>query len=105
MIKKYNGGMGGVDVLDSMVTCYIVRIRKKKCWWAIYSWSLSASAVNEGKDVKKEKMPFLEFLCQLIMELLMVHGTARYTIYYFNLPTHPRQDWVKTRNIITILIV
>ena len=79
-VKQYNGGMGGVDMFDSMVACYRIRIRKKKWWWAIFSWSLTASAVNAWRlrnYVKKDMMPFLEFQRQLAMQLLTVHGTAR----------------------------
>ena len=79
-VKQYIGALGGVDMFDSMVACYRIRIRKKKWWWAIYSWSLSASAVNAWRlrnYVKKDTMPFLEFLRQLCMQLLTVHGTAR----------------------------
>ena len=46
MITEYNGRMGGVDLHDNSVACYIIRMRKKKWWWAIYIWSLSASLVN-----------------------------------------------------------
>ena len=40
LVKKYNKGMGGVDLLDSMVANYWVNWRKK-WWWPIFSWSLN----------------------------------------------------------------
>ena len=30
MIAEYNGGMGGVDLVDQMVGAYRIRIRKRK---------------------------------------------------------------------------
>ena len=80
MIANYNTHMGGVDLFDQMVARYRIRIRKRKWWWCVYTWSLSASAVNAWRlmnFVKKDKMPFLDFLRHLVTEMLAVHGTAR----------------------------
>jgi hypothetical protein len=46
MFIKYNGGMGGVDLLDMMVAVYRVRYRIRKWWFPIYAWSLNVCAVN-----------------------------------------------------------
>jgi hypothetical protein len=40
MVRQYNAGMGGVDLLDNMVACYRVPFRIKKWWFPIYTWSL-----------------------------------------------------------------
>ena len=47
--------MGGVDLLDNMVTCYRVPYQKKKWWFTIYIWSLSVSAVNAWRLCNREK--------------------------------------------------
>ena len=78
LIKKYNISMGGVDLLDNMVACYRVPYRIKKWWFAIFSWSLSVSAVNAWRlrrQVTGNKEPFLVFLRELVMDLLWKHGT------------------------------
>lgn len=80
MISEYNTNMGGVDLLDQMTAAYRIRIRKRKWWWCIYNWSLSVSAINSWRlmmHVKKEKIPYLFFLRQLVMEMMKVHGVDR----------------------------
>ena len=77
MIEQYNSQMGGVDLLDQMVAAYRVRVRERKLWWAIYAWSFSVSAVNAWRlmcHVNKRKTPYLDFLCQTVMQILKVHG-------------------------------
>jgi hypothetical protein len=46
MLTKYNGGMGGMDLLDMMVAVYRVRYRIRKWWFPIYAWSLNVCAIN-----------------------------------------------------------
>ena len=72
--------MGGVDLLDNMVSCYRVRFRKKKWWFPIYTWSLNVSAVNAWRlrmRVTGKKEPYLDFLRELVVSLLTVHGGER----------------------------
>jgi hypothetical protein len=40
MFRHYNAGMGGVDLLDNMVSVYRVSYRMKKWWYPFYTWSL-----------------------------------------------------------------
>ena len=80
LIQDYNKNMGFVDLVDQMVARYRVRIRKRKWWWCIYSWSLSVNMVNAWRlmcYVKKERTPFLNFLRNTVMETLKIHGTDR----------------------------
>ena len=75
LIHEYNTHMGGVDVVDKMVGVYRIRIRKKKWWWCIYSWSLSVTAVNAWRlmmEVTKTKMPFLTFIRELVQQIFKV---------------------------------
>jgi hypothetical protein len=78
MYSHYNTKMGGVDLLDCMVSCYRVSYRMKKWWYPFYTWSLSVSAVNAWRlrmSVKGTKEPLLDFVRELVMEMLTVHGT------------------------------
>ena len=80
LIKDYNKNMGFVDLIDQMVALYRVRIRKRKWWWCLYSWSLSANMVNAWRlmrYVKNDKSHFLDFLRSTVMETLKIHGTDR----------------------------
>ncbi len=78
MIRQYNSGMGGVDLLDNMVAVYRVPYRIKKWWFPIYTWSLSVSAVNAWRmrmKVTGKKEPFLDFLRELVIDMFTTHGT------------------------------
>jgi hypothetical protein len=70
--------MGGVDLLDNLVSCYRIRFRKKKWWFSIYTWSLNVSAVQAWRlrqRVTGKKEPYLDFLRELVVSMLTVHGT------------------------------
>ena len=78
MFINYNGGMGGVDLLDMMVACYRVRYRIRKWWFPIYAWSLSVCAVNGWRlrmQVTGVKEPFLDFLRELCVAMMAEHGS------------------------------
>ena len=78
LIKKYNAGMGGVDLLDSSVALYRVNWRKRKWYWPIYNWSLSIMAVNAWRLRERytgTKEPYLKFLRELVVCLLQKNGT------------------------------
>jgi len=77
MYREYNKGMGGVDLLDSMVALYRVPFRVKKWWWPYFPWSLSVSAVNAWRlrmKVRGIREPYLDFLRELVIEMLAEHG-------------------------------
>ena len=79
-IKYYNQSMGGVDLVDQMVSCYRSKIRKKKWWWCFWPWSINVMMVNSWRLymlVKNKKMPFLDFNRQVVMEIMKTHGEGR----------------------------
>jgi len=45
LIRKYNEGMGGVDVLDRMLASYRPRFRSKKWWWNLFSNGVNMAVV------------------------------------------------------------
>ena len=73
--------MGGVDLVDQQIACYRPKIRKRKWWWPIWTWSLSLMLVNSWRlwnIVKTEKkINLLTFLRQVVTELLTRHGEQR----------------------------
>lgn len=75
LIKKYNEGMGGVDVLDKLLSSYRPQLRSKKWWWNLFSNALNMAVVaswNLHCEVhsNSEKISHLEFRRQLTMHLL-----------------------------------
>ena len=81
LIKEYNSNMGGVDLLDQMVSVYRSKIRKRKWWWCFWPWSLSVAAVNAWRlyqlTTNDKAMPYLTFLRQVVMEMMKRHGVAK----------------------------
>ena len=85
-VGNYNTYMGGVDLLDQQTAVYASNIRKKKWWWAIWTWSLHVMTVNawrlfnivqERNNARPRRMSLLEFQRQVVMELLTRHGSPR----------------------------
>ena len=80
MVHSYNQHMGGVDLLDSSVKVYFPEIRNKKWWWPFYAWHLSVCSVNAWRlrqKVKGIKEPYLDFLRELCLGMVGVHGQDR----------------------------
>ena len=78
VVVAYNGGMGGVDLLDNMVARHRIQLRKKKWWFPIYSWSLNVCSVNAWRMRQRmtgKKEPYLPFLRELVVELLSKYGS------------------------------
>ena len=78
LFKRYNRGMGCVDLMDSSVANYRVSWHKKKWWWPIFSWSLSVQAVNAWRLRQRftnNRDPYLKFLRELVVCLLEENGT------------------------------
>jgi hypothetical protein len=42
-VCHYNNNMGGVDIMDFYVNIYRPKIRSKKWYWPLFSWTLSDS--------------------------------------------------------------
>ena len=46
MVVGYNGGMGGVDLLDRMVSYYVACLCKRKWWWPLWAWYHNIQCVS-----------------------------------------------------------
>ena len=78
MIEHYNAGMGGVDLLDNMVSCYRVSYRNKKWWFPFFRWSINVMSVNARRMRQKvtgKKEHYLNFLRELVVVMMKEHGT------------------------------
>jgi hypothetical protein len=94
LIKQYNTGMGGVDLLDSQVAVYRVPFRIKKWYFPFWTWSIVVMAVNAWRlrqNVRGRKEPYLDFLRELVVEMFARHG--RPPVYRIQAPvTNTRYD-------------
>ena len=65
-ITHYNQHMGGVDLLDSYIATYRIKIKSKKWWWAHFKNNISILAVSSFKLWKQanpdETRDFLYFI-------------------------------------------
>ena len=80
MVHTYNPKMGGVDLFDQFVANYRIRIRSKKCWWPIFSWSIDAGVVNAWimyKSIKRSSIFLLGFRRKVAQQALKQSGTFR----------------------------
>ena len=78
--------MGGVDLLDNAVSCYAIRTRNRKWYWALYNWFLMVSCVQAWRLYRrvgsvlgmkeKEKIPYIDFLRGAIEMMVDVNDTS-----------------------------
>ncbi|KRX69287.1 PiggyBac transposable element-derived protein 3 [Trichinella sp. T6] len=45
IVRRYNTSMGGVDILDKLLSSYRPRLRSKKLWWNLFSNALNLAVV------------------------------------------------------------
>ena len=57
-ISTYNKHMGGVDLFDQQVATYRIRIRSKKWWWSLFSWSVVSSGCKCLELLQNKKRNF-----------------------------------------------
>ncbi|MPC07474.1 hypothetical protein E2C01_000036 [Portunus trituberculatus] len=91
----YNTHMGGVDLLDNMVSCYAITARNRKWYWALHNWFLNVSFVQAWRLYRKvgmvmgikdnEKMPLLSFIRSCVEMTIMLHGESN-TSHIHTLP-------------------
>ena len=75
VIKKYNEGMGGVDVMDRLIGSYRPRISAKKWWFTLFVNALNVSVTAAWRLWQianpKETMSHKDFRRQITLVLLV----------------------------------
>ncbi|XP_029459182.1 piggyBac transposable element-derived protein 3-like [Rhinatrema bivittatum] len=83
IIGAYNQGMGGVDLLDRLLSAYRPTLRSKKWWWNLFSNGLNMAVVAAWKIhchlLGKEAMSHLDFLRE-VSTVAMKCGLSSYRI-------------------------
>lgn len=83
MIANYNKGMGGVDLMDQMISVYRSRIRQRKWYWPIFLYLLDVSITNAWFLMRKvcpndpKCSSLLNFRRELCKSILELYGTER----------------------------
>ncbi|KAL1480237.1 hypothetical protein MTO96_051205 [Rhipicephalus appendiculatus] len=105
LIKKYNEGMGGVDVMDRLLGSYRPRLRSKKWWWNLFSNGLNMAVIagwlvhcelHKGTDAAMTHIAFRRDVTMSLLQLkqkLTVRPGPR---------VHPRREDRKTDGHYTI---
>ena len=80
MVRAYNQGMGGVDLLDRLVSYYCCQIRKRKWWWCVWAWAHNLQLVSAWKLFKRvtnkpTRYGLLEFMRAVVTQTLNKYGT------------------------------
>ena len=72
LLKLYNNNnMGGVDLLDNLISSYSIRSRNRKWYWGVYNWFLNANMVQAWRFYKK--------IGTIMKEGLMEEGLGDFT--------------------------
>ena len=82
MITNYMSGMGGVDLMDRLLSAYRPQIKSKKWWWNLFtnainmavvaSWKLHSKAVGASSLISH-----IEFRREVVIGLLKSSGGKR----------------------------
>jgi hypothetical protein len=74
IIRSYNKGMGGVHVLDRLLSSYRPQLRSKKWWWNLFASVLNMAVVSawqlHRELYRKTSKGHLEFRREVTMALL-----------------------------------
>ena len=75
IVRKYNESMGGVDLLDRLLSSYRPMIRGKKWWWPLFLNALNVSVVaawrlHSAVCSAPERLDHLTFRRHIVMHLL-----------------------------------
>ena len=80
VIKKYNEGMGGVDLMDRLIGSYRPRVSAKKWWWTLFLnvLNVSISAAWRLWEIcnPKEKKTHIQFRRHIALILLVSGNDA-----------------------------
>lgn len=81
LIAQYNAFMGGVDQMDQNISNYRISMRKRRWWWPIFSWLLSACLNNSwqlsrlhGGDSSEDQLSFIR---SIVLPYLAASKAAR----------------------------
>ena len=76
-VKQYNLSMGGVDIMDMMVSKYRTKYRRRKWYWPIFAWSINLQVVQAWRLRNKKngvQEPLLSFIRELTVGIFAQHG-------------------------------
>ena len=76
-IKKYNAGMGFVDMMDGAIASKRPQYKGKKWWFSFWTYCLGVQTTQAWKLkqlVTGEKEPYLKFLRDLVVCMFNKHG-------------------------------
>ncbi|KAG5869301.1 hypothetical protein JTB14_000925 [Gonioctena quinquepunctata] len=78
LITEYDRFMGGIDLLNENTARYRMSIRRKKWWWAIFTWLLDVSVVNAWNIYRQhENIKQLVFRRQIVQTYLTKYAVPK----------------------------
>ena len=92
LIHMYNAGMGGVDLMNRLLSSYRPSIRGKKWYWPLFSNFINLTVVAAWRlfcKVNDEEISHLNFRRQITLCLLKQETTVRLRTTGGNLPMLP----------------
>ncbi|KRY10351.1 PiggyBac transposable element-derived protein 3 [Trichinella patagoniensis] len=79
IVRSYNTGMGGVDLLDKLAAAYRPTIRSKKWYWPLFINAVNVATVAAWRIhcfVEERPLSHLEFRRQVVLSLLQSERAA-----------------------------
>ncbi|KRX75179.1 PiggyBac transposable element-derived protein 3 [Trichinella sp. T6] len=79
IVRSYNTGMGGVDLLDKLAAAYRPTIRSKKWYWPLFINAVNVATVAAWRIhcfVEERPLSHLEFRRQVVLSLLQSEPAA-----------------------------
>ena len=75
-VTQYNLSMGGVDIMDMMVSKYRTKYRRHKGYWPIFAWSINLQVVQAWRLRNKKngvQEPLISFIRELTVGIFAQH--------------------------------
>ena len=95
--------MGGVDLLDNLISSYAIRSRNRKWYWSVYNWFLNATMVQAWRFYKKigtimkgfmEKIGLVDFIRSCVEMIVLLHGNNSVSLLP-SIPAAPNREEIQ----------
>ena len=104
LLQLYNNNMGGVDLLDNLISSYSIRSRNRKWYWGVYNWFLNATMVQGWRFYKKigtimieglmEKIGLVDFIRSCVEMSVLLHGNNSVSLLP-SIPAAPNREEIQ----------
>ena len=82
LVKDYNASMGGTDAMDQSISAYRIKIRNRKWYWPLFTYTIHVALYNSWLLHRQlpnttTQLSFLSFIREIAKTYLKTYGSAR----------------------------